>query len=117
MLKRSWKVVMTNFKPAMATMVVAHNLEVQLDQLQTHLEGGGTSWKEILDLLPTLQKAAGYMADVSVKSVKLSAKAAASHKAHSQRLKGFSVVPYGMTFYSFPPVCSHCKGREWQCLS
>lgn len=56
---------MANLKLAMVTAVLARNLE------------GGTLQKEILDSLTILQKAAGYMADASAESVKLSAKVAA----------------------------------------
>lgn len=48
LLKPSLEMVMANLKLAIATIVMAHNLEVWLDQLQAHLERR-TSWKEILD--------------------------------------------------------------------
>ena len=67
---------MINLKPAMASTVVARNLEYWLDQLKGHIEAG-TSRRELLESFPVLMKAVGYIADASAESVKLSARSSA----------------------------------------
>lgn len=73
LLKKAWDSTLANLKPAMASTVVARNLEHWLEQLKGHIEGG-TSHKDLLDTLPVLQKAVGYMV---AESVKMSARSSA----------------------------------------
>lgn len=51
--------------------VVARNLEHLVEQLKDHIEAG-TSHKDLLDVLPVIQKAIGYIADASAESVRMS---------------------------------------------
>ena len=76
LLKKAWDSTLANLKPALASTVVARNLEHWLDKLKSHIEAG-TPRKDLLETLPVLLKAVGYMADASAESVKMSARSSA----------------------------------------
>ena len=76
LLKKAWDSTLANLKPAMASTVVARNLEHWLDKLKSHIEAG-TSRKELLESLPVLVNAVGYMADASAESIRMSARSSA----------------------------------------
>ena len=76
LLKKAWDSSTSSLKPAMASTVVARNLECWLEQLKGHVEAG-TARKDLLDSFPLLLKAVKYMADASAESIKMSARSAA----------------------------------------
>lgn len=76
LLKKAWDSTLANLKPAMASTVVAKNLEHCLEQLKAHIEAG-TPRKDLLETLPVLMKAVGYIADASAESVRMSARSSA----------------------------------------
>lgn len=63
---------MANLKPPMASTVVGRSLEHWLEQLKEHIEAW-TPQDDLLDTLPILLKAVGFMADASVESIRMSA--------------------------------------------
>ncbi|PIN88341.1 hypothetical protein AB205_0081150 [Aquarana catesbeiana] len=76
LLKKAWDSTLANLKPAMASTVVARNLEHWLEQLKAHIEAG-TPRKDLLETLPVLMRAVGYIADASAESVRMSARSSA----------------------------------------
>lgn len=76
LLKKALDSMLANLKLAMASPDVARNLKHWLEQLQSHIEAQ-TSRKDLLDTLPVLQKAFGYMANTSAESVRMSARSSA----------------------------------------
>lgn len=76
LLRKAWDSSLANLKPAMASTVVARNLEHWLEQLKIHIEAG-TPRKDLLDTLPVLSKAVGYIADASAESIRMSARSTA----------------------------------------
>lgn len=63
-LKKAWEACSANFKPALATTCVARILDLWLKQLRSLLESD-TPKEEILEALPTLNKAVSSIADAS----------------------------------------------------
>lgn len=76
LLRKAWDLTLANLKPAMASTVVAGNLEHWLEQLKAHIEAG-TPRKDLFDTLLVLLKAVGYIADASTESIKMSSRSAA----------------------------------------
>lgn len=76
LLKKSWDSSIGNLKPAMASTVVARNMEYWLTQIKAHIEAG-TPKETILSSFPMLLKGIAYLADASAESVRMSARSAA----------------------------------------
>lgn len=76
LLKKAWDSTFARLKPAMASTVVARNLECWIETLKRHIEAC-TSRKELLESFPLMLKAVKYMADASAESVKMSVSSSA----------------------------------------
>lgn len=75
-LKKEWASTSASLKPAMASTVVARNLECWVEKLKSHVEAG-TSWKDLLESFTLILKALKYMVDASAESVNMSARSSA----------------------------------------
>lgn len=76
LLKKAWDSTFASIKPAMASTVVARNLECWIETLKRHVEAC-TSRKELLESFPLMLKAVKYMADALAESVKMSVSSSA----------------------------------------
>lgn len=75
-LRRTWEASATGLKPNIASTCVARSLLVWLNQLEDHVRNK-TPRETLLSSLPTLKKAAAFLADASTDAIKLTAKSAA----------------------------------------
>lgn len=82
---KAWDSSFPNLKLAMATTVLARNMECWLEQLKGHVVAG-TSRKVWLASFPTLLKAVKYMADASAESIRRSARSSALVNSASRAL-------------------------------
>lgn len=80
LLKKTWETSTAIFRPAIAATCTARSLKVWMEQLEEHLKSK-TPRDQILASLPTLKKAADFLADASADTVRLSAKTAALSNA------------------------------------
>lgn len=75
LLKKSWESSTALFRPAIAATCTARSLKVWMEQLEEHLRAK-TPRDQILASIPTLKKAADFLADASADTVRLAAKTA-----------------------------------------
>ncbi|XP_044129109.1 lamina-associated polypeptide 2-like [Bufo gargarizans] len=75
-LKGAWEASTSSFRPSIASTCTARSLRVWLSELEVQLKNRSPR-EEILASLPTIKKAADFLADASADSVRLAAKSAA----------------------------------------
>lgn len=76
LLKRAWEAGAANLNPAIASTCTARTLLIWLTQLQDLLEND-TPREELIKTIPTLTRAAAFLADASAETVRISSRTTA----------------------------------------
>lgn len=84
-LRRTWESAAGGLKPNIASTCVARSLLVWLNQMEEHIKNR-TSRDALLASIPTLKKAAAFLADASTDAIRFSAKSAALSNAARRAL-------------------------------